>query len=159
RELADDLRRFLQHEPIRARRPSLLERTAKWSRRHRAVVTSAVAALVLTSAGLALATALTVRAYDRERQNANAADQQRRRAEASFHQARQAVDQLAQIGEEELADRPDTEALRWRLLDAALTYYQNFMEQRRDDPSIQAELETSRARAKTILDALTTLMR
>src|SRR5262249_49914638 len=41
RELADELGRFLEHKPIRARRPSLLDWTAKWSRRHQAVVTTA----------------------------------------------------------------------------------------------------------------------
>src|SRR5262249_10775240 len=34
-ELADDLRRFLQHEPIRARRPTLGQRLWKWALRHR----------------------------------------------------------------------------------------------------------------------------
>ena len=33
RELADDLRRFLDGESIRARRPSVLDRAAKWARR------------------------------------------------------------------------------------------------------------------------------
>src|SRR5262249_33493391 len=37
-ELADDLQRFLNQEPIRARRPSWLHRVQKWKRRHRAVV-------------------------------------------------------------------------------------------------------------------------
>jgi serine/threonine protein kinase len=45
-ELADDLRRFLEDRPIRARRPSLVQRLRKWSWRHRAVVTSAVVSLL-----------------------------------------------------------------------------------------------------------------
>jgi serine/threonine protein kinase/Flp pilus assembly protein TadD len=40
-ELADDLRRFLEDKPIRARRPSWLERARKWARRHRPAVWSA----------------------------------------------------------------------------------------------------------------------
>src|SRR5207249_1610872 len=36
-ELADDLERFLNDEPVRARRPSLLQRGRKWARRHQAV--------------------------------------------------------------------------------------------------------------------------
>jgi serine/threonine protein kinase/Flp pilus assembly protein TadD len=51
--LADDLRRYLGDEPIRARRPSRLERARKWARRHRPVVWSAAAALLVTLAGLA----------------------------------------------------------------------------------------------------------
>jgi serine/threonine protein kinase len=37
-ELADDLRRFQQDRPIQARRPSLVERSAKWLRRHRPII-------------------------------------------------------------------------------------------------------------------------
>jgi WD40 repeat protein len=55
--LAEDLRRFLNDEPIRARRPSLGQRLRKWSRRHRPVVASigasAVVGLVLAVVGLA----------------------------------------------------------------------------------------------------------
>jgi tetratricopeptide (TPR) repeat protein len=46
-DLAVDLRRFLEGQPIRARRPSLVDRAAKWSRRHRPVVMTAALLLVL----------------------------------------------------------------------------------------------------------------
>ena len=55
-ELADDLQRFLDDEPIHARRTSLANRAAKWARRHRPVVWSAAILLVaatVTIAGLA----------------------------------------------------------------------------------------------------------
>jgi serine/threonine protein kinase/Flp pilus assembly protein TadD len=45
-ELADDLRRWLEDQPIRARRPSLVQRARKWGRRHKALV-RAMTALVL----------------------------------------------------------------------------------------------------------------
>src|SRR5262245_8760253 len=41
RELADDLRRFLEDRPIQARRPSLGQRLRKWAWRHRAGVLGA----------------------------------------------------------------------------------------------------------------------
>jgi len=41
RDLAEDIRRFLEGEPIHARPPSLLDRVGKWSRRHRTAVVSA----------------------------------------------------------------------------------------------------------------------
>ncbi|HEY7426698.1 MAG TPA: serine/threonine-protein kinase [Gemmataceae bacterium] len=51
-ELADDLRRFLEDRPIRAKRPTLLMRVRKLMRRHKSVVAAATAtaaaALVLT---------------------------------------------------------------------------------------------------------------
>jgi WD40 repeat protein/serine/threonine protein kinase len=63
-EVADDLRRFLEDKPIRARRPSLRQRAAKWARRHRTVVRAAVVVLVLAVAGLAVSTALIWRANE-----------------------------------------------------------------------------------------------
>jgi len=49
--LASDLKRFLDDRPILARRPSLVDRAAKWSRRYRAAVaTAAVAGVLLLAA-------------------------------------------------------------------------------------------------------------
>ena len=50
--MAEDLRRFLEDLPILARRPTILDRAARWSRRHRAAVTLAVGFLLLAVAGL-----------------------------------------------------------------------------------------------------------
>jgi tetratricopeptide (TPR) repeat protein len=52
-ELADDVRRYLEDKPIRARRPSRLERARKWVRRHRPLVWSTAIALSVTLAVLA----------------------------------------------------------------------------------------------------------
>ena len=52
-ELAEDLRRFLEDRPIRARRPSLMDRAAKWSRRHRPLVASAAATVLAAALMLA----------------------------------------------------------------------------------------------------------
>jgi eukaryotic-like serine/threonine-protein kinase len=59
-ELADDLRRFLEDKPIRAKRPSLLQRAQKWARRHKTVVRAAVVVLVLALTGLAAGTMLVM---------------------------------------------------------------------------------------------------
>jgi tetratricopeptide (TPR) repeat protein len=50
-ELADDLKRYLKDEPIRANRPSFLRRSRKWARRHRPIVWSTAVAF---SVGLAV---------------------------------------------------------------------------------------------------------
>jgi eukaryotic-like serine/threonine-protein kinase len=54
--LAEDLRRFLEHEPVRARSDTLLYRTGKFVRRHRIGVALAVAAslALLATSGIAL---------------------------------------------------------------------------------------------------------
>ena len=49
-ELADDLRRFLEDKPIRARRPTFPEQAAKWARRHRRPLMAAAVVLVLAGA-------------------------------------------------------------------------------------------------------------
>ena len=56
-ELADDLKRFLNDEPIRAKRPTVIQRASKWARRHKPIVTSVgiSAAVALTLALLMLA--------------------------------------------------------------------------------------------------------
>jgi tetratricopeptide (TPR) repeat protein len=52
-DLADDLRRFLADEPIRARRPSWRQVAARWARRRRAAVGAAAVCLVVSLAALA----------------------------------------------------------------------------------------------------------
>jgi serine/threonine protein kinase/Flp pilus assembly protein TadD len=47
-ELADDLRNWLQDRPVKARRPSYVQRARKWARRHRILV-RAVMAVMLTA--------------------------------------------------------------------------------------------------------------
>jgi serine/threonine-protein kinase len=51
--MADDLERFLKDEPIRARRPTPVQRARRWARRHRPVVWSAAASLLVGMAVLA----------------------------------------------------------------------------------------------------------
>jgi eukaryotic-like serine/threonine-protein kinase len=53
-ELADDLRHFLADEPVRARRPGLVDRTVKWVRRHRTAVAISMTALIVTLATTSL---------------------------------------------------------------------------------------------------------
>ncbi len=53
-DLADDLRRFLEDKPIKARRPTLTQRLAKWSRRHTPIVASSAAASAIVLIVLAV---------------------------------------------------------------------------------------------------------
>ncbi len=79
-DFADDLRRFLEDKPIRAKRPTLVQRARKWARRHRPVVWSAAvsAGILLVTAAIA-ATAAAVW-YQRV---AHDADQARQNEEAT----------------------------------------------------------------------------
>jgi serine/threonine protein kinase/predicted Zn-dependent protease len=80
-ELAEDLARFLEGRPVRARRVSVAERLVKWARRR-----PAVAALLLSSVAFLLAAAVTFVWYDRHE----------RRREAA---ARDEVQELLRAGE------------------------------------------------------------
>ncbi|QDU26769.1 Serine/threonine-protein kinase PrkC [Anatilimnocola aggregata] len=153
-EFAEDLKRFIDDKPIRARRPTSLELARKWLKRHPSVVVTGVILLILTTIG-SLATSAIVRgeqqkvvqAYKREQTRAN-------EAEAQYKLARRSVDDLFRVSEEELADRPGTEPLRKRLLTSVLIYYREFIEQRREDKGAQVDLEEARARVEKILSDL-----
>jgi tetratricopeptide (TPR) repeat protein len=86
-ELADDLSRFLEHRPIKARRPTLLDRAAKWSRRHPAVA----GLLGLVAALLLVITANSMIAAERYRVVAEKADQAREEADRSAAEAKAVV--------------------------------------------------------------------
>ena len=53
RDLADDLDRFLSHRPIRARRPPVPERIAKWARRRPLAAGASLAAIAACCAAIA----------------------------------------------------------------------------------------------------------
>jgi serine/threonine-protein kinase len=69
-ELADDLRNFLEDRTIRARRPGMLDRAGKWSRRHRGVVMTAALLLVLGSVGTSIGLVWALRAEAKAKEEA-----------------------------------------------------------------------------------------
>ena len=150
-ELADDLRRYLEDRPILARRPTLRERTAKWLRRHRGVAVSAVAVLVLAVVGLAVSTVLVAREQARTNAALKAEADQRARAEANFKRASEVLHYLAEVGELDMAEKPEMQDVRRTILEAVCAYYQEFIDQHPDDPSIVKELAESHMHVAGIL--------
>jgi tetratricopeptide (TPR) repeat protein len=134
--LADDLQRFLEHQPILARPPGLLGRAGKWARRRPAVAALVVVGL-LTLVGFAAGAfkyAVDMRAA------AQREEAQRQLAEKSFGQALEAVDKmLSEVAEVELADVPQMEPVRKKLLTKAKDFYEKFLEDRKDDPVVRRE--------------------
>ncbi len=129
-ELADDLRRFLEDKPIRAKRPGLLERLRKWMRRHKAVVRASAVVMVLAVAVLAVSTI----AIRRERDV----------AEESRREARLAVDTMySEFAERWLARYPHLDTRERDYLQKALAFYEKFTRRQRTDPAFL--LETGRA--------------
>jgi len=54
RELGDDLERFLRDEPVRAKRPTLMQKARKWAVRHQPLVWSGVVLLLIVVVGLTI---------------------------------------------------------------------------------------------------------
>jgi tetratricopeptide (TPR) repeat protein len=144
-ELADDLKRFLEDKPIRARRPTLLERATKWSRRHRSVVVpvvvAAVVLLVLVVIGLAVSTGLIWH--------------EQARAEARSQQARRAVDEMySEVAEEWLDQEPHMEEVQRRFLLKALQFYEEFAAEQGRDPEVRLAQATAYRRVGDIQQKL-----
>jgi tetratricopeptide (TPR) repeat protein len=105
-ELADDLGRFLRDEPIRARRPSLVQRMRRWARRHRPLVASlaSVAALLVVAvvAGALLYAAWRVRTN--ETITAALTDAVHFEAQGQFARARELARRAETLTESSVAD-------------------------------------------------------
>jgi serine/threonine-protein kinase len=135
-ELAQEVQRFLADEPVRAYREPARMRLARWARRHRVLVTSGAALLVAAVVALTAGTLLLGKANARTQE-------QRDLAQQNFHKARQAVDHyLTAVSENTLlkSPAPGLQPLRKQLLELALTYYLDFLQQQGDNPALQAEL-------------------
>lgn len=138
--LGEDLQRFLDGKPTLARRPTIVDRTAKWMRRHRSFVGLAAMFLITLTIGSSVA-AFKI-AAEQERTKVALADAQRNldRAEEHFAQARQVVDRFGIQLADQLQDTPGTERLRQQLLVETLNYYRGFAEHIEDDLDIQDQL-------------------
>jgi hypothetical protein len=101
---------------------------------------------------LALEQDKTKTAWESEREHAAQAEQR-------FKLAKGSADEMIRIANEAGDDNPAEQFLRRRLLEAALAFYQEFINQRRDDPNAQAELQNTRDHVKTILAELELLQK
>jgi serine/threonine protein kinase/tetratricopeptide (TPR) repeat protein len=144
-ELADDLRRFLEDKPIRARRPSLRERLGKWSRRHKGLVAAAFVVLAVTTAVLGVSTLLIWR--EKEQTKAAFAE-----AENRTRLARRAVDDMyTQVAEKWLQQEPHMEPVQREFLEKALQFYLEIARESATDPAVQQETASAYRRVGDIL--------
>jgi tetratricopeptide (TPR) repeat protein len=128
-DLADDLRRFLQGEPIRARPVGRGERLLMWARRRPAAAALVLCLVLVTAAALAGGVLHEVRLRD-----------ERDRAEKNLRVALAAVDQmLTEVADKDLHAEPRSELKRRRLLEKALAFYQDLLRDRDTDPALRRE--------------------
>jgi tetratricopeptide (TPR) repeat protein len=115
------------------------------------MVAAAVVLLVLAAAGFAVSTALITREQSKTKAAFQAETAQRERADNSFRQALRVVNFFTELSQDQLASKPELQWLRRKLLEEALEYYQQFIDQRRDDPTLYEELDSAHLRIAKIL--------
>jgi serine/threonine protein kinase/Tfp pilus assembly protein PilF len=154
RELADDLRCFLEDKPIHAKRPTARERLRKWGRRHRSLVSTMAFAMLIGFVGLALSTAviwhekqLTHQALDekafQERlasQNALRAMEQRQRAVLNFNREHAVMRRvLLELQDRKWSQFPEINKLRQAVAEDVLGFLKERLQDGSIDPDIQRE--------------------
>jgi serine/threonine protein kinase len=135
-DLGQDLERFLAGEPIHARPVSLWIHAWKWAKRR-----PAAAALIGVSV-LAAFTVVAIILWSNAQLRASNVrlEAARRRAALNYERSRKAVDELLRAVSNELEDAPLMEGTRRRLLEKALSFYEEFLREKGDDPGLQLEL-------------------
>jgi serine/threonine-protein kinase len=137
RLLAQDLEHWLADEPTAAYAESGVEKLTRWFRQHRAWTVAAAAALI----GISLVASIAAAVIEGSRHQEQIA---REEAEKNFDMAQSAVEKyLTNVSENTLLkeqDALDNRGLRQELLRTALSYYEQFASERKDDPRLRQQL-------------------
>jgi tetratricopeptide (TPR) repeat protein len=137
-QLADDLRRFLEDRPIHAKRPTLAERAAKWSRRHKSAMKAAAAILILAVVGLAASTGLIWRANEQTKSALADAKANAERAQRNLDTGFKILDEIyVDTAEKRLPRNKDLTAEDREFLEKALSFYEQFASQESSDSRVR----------------------
>jgi serine/threonine-protein kinase len=154
RDLADDLRRFLEDKPIHARRPTAFEQFSKWVRRHPSIAIAAVTTLMTTAIVLAVAVILITREQIATQSALRDARDDRERAMRYAEVARSQTEQsterayvvlhslgmlLLRVGDETLPDVPQVRDLRRSVEDHCQATIEGFIKSSSLDPQTLSE--------------------
>jgi tetratricopeptide (TPR) repeat protein/tRNA A-37 threonylcarbamoyl transferase component Bud32 len=145
RDLADDLGRFLEGQPILAQRASWLDVAAKWTRRHRGLVAAAAGIAVLTT----LLTLTSAVRLAREQSRTAAALYQ---SQDRFSRLLSFVDTFVTGQADRLRDVPGAETIRQQLLQEALGCFTDI--DLLADASQKPDVARDRATALSMLGAV-----
>jgi serine/threonine protein kinase/Tfp pilus assembly protein PilF len=145
KELAEDLGCFLEHRPIRAKRPTLAQRARKWSQRHRPLVRATAVFFVVAIVGLAVSVFLLLNEREQTRKalaeaqaNHIRADTQRQRAESNFREAFWTIEALLAAYDPSRTWKPLTVAdLQQFQTGEALRFLYAVCEQPSEDPTVR----------------------
>jgi serine/threonine protein kinase len=146
-ELADDLQRFLDHQPIKAKPASVVLRATKWCRRHRAFVWACMVTMMLAIAILSVSVVLIARAYQ-------AVAHQQKRAETNLRLARELIDetysQELEAADNDLEMTPEQREILLRLV----RFYEQLPREEWNDPTLRHDECKVRLRLGDIYRAL-----
>jgi len=154
-DLADDLRRWLLDQPIRARRPSWVQMARKWLRRHQAAAWAASAGLAVAVVTLSVSSLLLWQEKERvndalqekETQRRWAehqfteANKQRGRAEASFGKVLTGMSRM--LGSLEKREWPQLvaiEHIRRAMTEEFEGFFRSYLAENKDDPVARLEV-------------------
>ncbi|MEL7264469.1 MAG: serine/threonine-protein kinase, partial [Planctomycetota bacterium] len=146
-KLQDDLQRFLNNEPIRARAVGQFERFTKWTRRQPIVASLLLAFIIALLTGIA-GTAYQWRRAESARilaeRRADQAIRNQQTADRHFQQARDTVSEfLHDIAHNELIATPGLQSLRYQFLQQALQYHQQFITQYQENETLRKDYAKS----------------
>jgi serine/threonine protein kinase/Flp pilus assembly protein TadD len=142
-ELAIDIERHLKDEPVVAGPPSTGYRLSKFVRRNRTAVSVVLVVMAALLIGLCLAMAGFLKA-----------SRERNRADVNFQRAREAVDEMTRVAEEELANIPGVDHVRKELLQEAQVFYAGFLEENSDEAAVREQAGLAYKRLGRIHGAL-----
>jgi tetratricopeptide (TPR) repeat protein len=165
-DFADDLRRFRDDQPIRARRIGPVERLSRWSRRNPALAGMSLALALCTVLSFA-AISWNWRQAVQEKQNA---ETEGARAESNLTLALSSMDRLLERFESDWMSHPlapdsstgESETqLRFvvsehsaAVLEEALVFYDQFAEQNANNPKLERDTAKAYRRVGDILERL-----
>jgi serine/threonine protein kinase len=147
-ELADDLRRYIDDQPVLARRPTVAKRMTKWASRHRGLVWAGAAAMLLALIGVSAGFALLYR----EKEQTQAA---LLAAETNGRETRQAFDTMyTEMAVKFLAQSPARLQQHRDFLVQIETFYERFAAKTGEDAAARFDRATAYARVADIKQKL-----
>jgi eukaryotic-like serine/threonine-protein kinase len=169
-DLARDVERYLNDQPVEARPPSAAYRFAKFARRNRAILTTAVLVAATVVMGLIASISQAIRATRAEHLASSAraaeanqreiadgrrqdAEERRAQTEGSVRQALNSTDEFfVAISRSDLWHDSAMQPMRAEFLAAALKYYREFADHFADDDALRDPLAWAHVRVGNLIN-------